>query len=372
LADELWRFFVEGVPDILLQVSSDGTILYVNRVLPGMSMTDIRGSTIYDHLQPAARPAVMRALADVFERAEMRYVDLPIAFDDGTVRWYAASAGPVIFGERVVAATMVARDMTEQKNAELALRDSEARSRADQRKLERQLAEFQKLDTLGHMAAGIAHDFNNILAIISASIEFLLTAIPPEDDRRSHVLEIRSAMQRGAALTHQILQYARQRERVPQTVDLNAAIEHGTEMLGRLLGPDIRIELHLHPDAPTISADLGSVDQILTNLLLNARDAMPSGGRIRIETAPVPDENAVLLRIADNGVGMDAARLPHIFEPFYTTKAAGQGTGLGLATTAMIVRRYGGRISVSSRVGEGSTFEIVLPASEPRAKPRGS
>ena len=361
MADELWRFFVEGVPDILLQVSSDGTILYINRVLPGMSMTDIRGSTLYDHLQPAARPPVMRALADVFERAEMRYVDLPIAFDDGTIRWYAASAGPVIFGERVVAATMVARDMTDQKNAELALRDSEARHRADQRKLERQIAEYQKLDTLGHMAAGMAHDFNNILAIVSASVELLLASLPAEDDRRSHVLEIRSAMQRGAALTQQILQYARHRERVPQAVDLNAAIEHVAEMLGRLLGPDIRIELRLDAEGAVVAADLGSIDQILTNLLLNARDAMPKGGHIVIETLPARDENAVILRIADDGTGMDEARLPRIFEPFYTTKPAGQGTGLGLATTAMIVRRYGGRISVSSRIGEGTTFEIVLP-----------
>ena len=477
MADEIWRFFVEGVPDILLQVSNDGTILYINRVPSGLSATDVRGTTIYDHLAPAARPSVRRALADVFERGEMRYMDLPILFEDGTVRWYAASAGPVTFGERAVAATMVARDMTDQKSAELSLRESEMRNRtlvehapesivvldldvgrfvdsnasacrlfgltrqellerelvalsplvqpdgrrsdiaaakyldqvmageppvfewtyvgaggqpipcevrlvrlppssrrlvrgsiidiSGQRRPGNQIAELQRLDTLGHVASGIAHDIDNILAIINAFTQMLLVALPEGGEARSHALEIRSAVERGTELTKQIVMFGRSMDPVRESVDLNAAVAHVAVMLGGLLGPGIRIDQQLHPRGAAVHANRGSVDQILSNLLLNARDAMPLGGRILIETSPVDGENSILLRITDAGTGMDEPTMARIFEPFFTTKPQGQGTGLGLSTTAMIVRQHGGRISVSSTIGEGTSFEIVLPSSPP-------
>ena len=474
MANELWRFFVEGVPDVLLQLTADGTILYANRTFPGMLSGDIRGTTIYDHLQPAGRPLVRQALADVCERAEMRYMDMPVVLEDGTVRWYSASAGPVIFGERVVAITMVARDMTDQRNAEIALRESEARYRTlvehapeaivvldvdarrfvdananacalfglsmvdllqrepvglspvtqpdgrrsdaaardyidlalagetptfqwthlgvgglpvpcevrlvrlpplnrrlvrgsiidvtAQRRLEGQIAQFQKLDTLGHVAAGIVHDFNNILTIVDTSVELLLGTLPEESESRQHALDIRGAVRRAAQLTQHLLVVARHREPVTQAVDLNAAIEHVVEVLGRLLGPDVHIEQRLVPGGAVVAADDAGIDQILTNLLLNARDAMPEGGRIVIETAPSPGETAFILRVTDEGTGIEEAKLARIFEPLFTTKPPGQGTGLGLSTTAMIVRKYGGRIAVASTLGEGSTFEIVLPA----------
>ena len=471
--DNNWQLFAEGIPDILVQLSVDGTILHINRTPPGRTPSDVTGKNVFEFLVPASRTAVRRALDEVFAGGDSRVHEIPMLGDDGRICWFAAHVGPVVIGGRIVAAAVIARDITGQKNAELALRDSEARYRtlvenapeaivvldvdafrfvdvnanacllfgltrdelltrepielspakqpdgrisseaaheyihraldgetpvfewihcsdsgADircevrlvrlpakgrrlvrgsiidltgQHQLERQLHQFQKLETLGQMAGGIAHDFNNILTVISSSAEMLLIDLAPGSEHRSDVQAIRDASRRGAHLTQQILSFARGRQPNREPLDLNSVVQHTVAMLRRLMGANVSLVEQLDPSAVTIHGDRGQIEQILVNLLLNARDAVRVAGTVTVSTQRLPDES-VAMRVADDGVGIPEDVQTKIFEAFFTTKPPGHGTGLGLATVSALVRSHGGTIGVTSRVGEGTTFEVVFPA----------
>jgi two-component system cell cycle sensor histidine kinase/response regulator CckA len=243
-----------------------------------------------------------------------------------------------------------------------------------QRKLEVQLRQAQKMEAVGQLAGGVAHDFNNILAIIQMQSDSLRSRGGLTTEQAEYADEISASVDRAAALTRQLLLFSRREVFQPLNLDLSESITSMTKMLWRILGENIRMQLKLAPQPMFIHADAGMMDQVLMNLCVNARDAMPNGGHLIIETSGVEfDEFAVMqspqtrvgsfvrLNVSDSGCGIPPEIMPKIFEPFFTTKDVGKGTGLGLATVFGIVQQHQGWINVYSEIGHGTTFRIYLP-----------
>ena len=244
----------------------------------------------------------------------------------------------------------------------------------EKRVLERQLRMAQKMEAIGRLSGGIAHDFNNHLGVIIGYSGVLNKALSTNPALRNHALEIEKAGQRAASLTKQLLAFSRQQVLTPAVLNLNTLTSDMEKMLPRLLGEDIEVSLALDPELGNVKADQSQIEQVIMNLAVNARDAMPVGGKLRIQTANVELDQAytwnhpgskvgtyVMLTVTDTGMGMEAATLTHIFEPFFTTKERGKGTGLGLATVYGIVKQSNGYIWVDSAPGNGTSFQIYLP-----------
>jgi PAS domain S-box-containing protein len=243
--------------------------------------------------------------------------------------------------------------------------------------LEEQLRQSQKMESVGRLAGGVAHDFNNLLTVINGHSSLALQQLQPGDPLRSRLEDIRKAGDRAADLTRQLLALSRRQLLVPRVLDLNALITESTSMLRRLLGEDIELVTLLDPGSGRVKSDAGQLNQVILNLAVNARDAMPRGGKLILETRDVifdeergrtdpsvPPGSYVMLGITDSGSGMDAEIVSHMFEPFFTTKELGKGTGLGLSTVYGIVKQSGGSIGVDSRPGQGTSFKIYLPRIE--------
>ena len=257
-----------------------------------------------------------------------------------------------------------------------------ARDVTDMMLLEQQLAHAQKMDAVGRLAGGIAHDFNNMLSVIIGVSESALGELHVDDPLRRDFDDILAAGTRSAALTRQLLAFGRRQLLQPKVTNLNTLNRDTERVLGRMLGEDVELTLLLADDVADVKIDAGQFDQVLVNLVVNARDAMPDGGQLTIETANVTfdEEYArlhvgaqpgqyVMLAVSDTGVGMDEATRARIFEPFFTTKSAGRGTGLGLATVFGIVSQSGGHIWVYSEPGHGTTFKVYVPATQESALP---
>lgn len=264
----------------------------------------------------------------------------------------------------------VAQDITEHKRVE-----------EERAKLQEQLQQAQKLESIGRLAGGVAHDFNNMLSVVLGYGEIILGDLHQEDPLRDKVQEMVNAGQRAKALTSQLLAFSRKQTLQPQVLDLNNQIRNTEKILRRLLAEDIELSLIMAKDLPRVLFDPGQLDQVIINLAANARDAMPKGGRLLIETSVVDlDETYaaahaetkpgkyVLLAFTDTGVGMDKKTVSQVFEPFFTTKKKGEGTGLGLSTVYGIVKQSNGHIWVYSEPGNGTTFKVYLPPTE--AKPK--
>jgi len=253
----------------------------------------------------------------------------------------------------------------------------------EQASLREQLHLAQRLESVGRLAGGVAHDFNNMLNVILGYGEIVLDKLHPGDPLRDDVNAILEAGKRSAALTRQLLAFSRRQTLQPEVLDLNAVVRNLEKMLRRLIGEDISLELALAEEIDRVMADPGQVEQVIMNLSVNARDAMPNGGRLLFETADVElDETYaqshtsvhpgkyVMLVVTDTGCGMDRETLSNVFEPFFTTKEKGKGTGLGLATVYGIVKQSGGHIWAYSEPGKGTTFKIFLPATETKPEPK--
>ncbi|MEK7243599.1 MAG: ATP-binding protein, partial [Thermodesulfobacteriota bacterium] len=244
-------------------------------------------------------------------------------------------------------------------------------------KLEADLRQSQKMESVGRLAGGVAHDFNNLLTAINGYAGFVMDALPKDDPKREDVKEILAAGKRAAALTQQLLAFSRRQILTTKIVDLNEIVGGTVRMLKRLIGENIKLEAHLAAHSCMVKVDAGQIDQVIINLAVNARDAMPNGGALTISTKTVamPEEffhdrpglkpgPLVELCVTDTGEGMDEAVRSHLFEPFFTTKEKGKGTGLGLATVHGIIKQSNGEIEIESVPNKGTTFRIYLPETE--------
>lgn len=325
----------------------------------------------YENWAKFINPEDVKSMEDALQRAikgtEVLNSEFRIITNDGRILWLA-SKGRVIRNEEGKAERLlgVNIDITERKQAE-----------EDLRKSEEKLRQAQKLESIGRLAGGIAHDFNNMLTAINGYSDLSLRRLPADNPVRGYIEEIKKAGERSAALTHQLLAFSRRQILQPKVLNINQVLSETTVMLQRLIGEDIHLVSALSSDIGQIEADPGQISQVIMNLVVNSRDAMPSGGIITIETENVyldeefvnqnPDVKIgdyVLLAVSDTGSGIKQDMLELIFEPFYTTKEIGKGTGLGLATVYGIVKQSGGCINVKSTVNKGTTFEIYLPRIE--------
>jgi signal transduction histidine kinase len=258
----------------------------------------------------------------------------------------------------------------------------EAEERRERKRLERQVLQLQKFEAIGRLAGGIAHDFNNAIGAILGWADLAGEEAQPGSRLQERMQKICAQARRAAGLTSQLLAFARQQVLERRKINLNTLVEEGTSLLQRVIGEDIDVRVVSQADLRVAVADAVQIDQVLMNLCLNARDAMPKGGRLIIETNNVELDkeycrlhpyvnpgNYVLLAVSDTGMGMDAKTIDHIFEPFFTTKEVGRGTGLGLATVFGIVKQHGGFINVYSEVGKGTTFRVYLPSDIGAAEP---
>ncbi|MGA8216729.1 MAG: PAS domain S-box protein [Candidatus Sulfotelmatobacter sp.] len=354
---------IDSSEDAILSKGLDGTITSWNKGaerIYGYSPEEVVGKHI-SLLIPGDRPEEIPEILRKIARGErIDHHESVRVTKDGRHLEVSVSVSPLrdAAGE-VVGASAIARDITAQKRAESQLRQA------------------QKMEAIGRLAGGVAHDFNNILGIINACAEFLHDRIDPAAEPSLYVENIRKALDRGRSLTRQMLAFSRTSAVQPRVLDLNERLREISKLLRPLLGDDIEILIVPRSPSAVVEADPGQLDQIVVNLAVNARDAMPRGGKFILETNLVrfdedfaeqhqsmPAGKYVLLAVSDTGSGMDEATVSHIFEPFFTTKGEGKGTGLGLATVYGIVNQSGGYTLVYTEPGQGTTFKIYLPSAE--------
>jgi two-component system, cell cycle sensor histidine kinase and response regulator CckA len=364
------RQVIDLNPHFIFAKDRQGRFTLVNEAIAeafGTSVEDLIGKTDVD-FNPNQDEVEHFRLDDleVMDTLKEKFIPEEIITDSkGQERYLQTIKRPIISADGTADQVLgIATDITARKRAEEALLGSEE-----------QLRQAQKMEAVGKLAGGIAHDFNNLLTCINGYSELCLRGLRQEDPLYSKIEEIRKAGDRAAALTRQLLAFSRKQILQPKVIALNKIVTGTNRMLQRLIGEDVDIMLGLAVDLADVKADPNQIEQVLFNLSVNARDAMPLGGKLTIETRNVnltedyADDHAsvspgryVMLAVSDTGCGMDAETQARIFEPFFTTKAVGKGTGLGLATVYGIVKQSGGNIWVYSEVGRGTTFKIYLPA----------
>ncbi|HUJ33024.1 MAG TPA: ATP-binding protein [Candidatus Acidoferrum sp.] len=361
--EELFCLIGENAADMIAVVTVKGERLYNSpsyEKLLGYSPEELERTSAYEQIHPDDLPGVVAAAQEARTTGIGRRLEYRIRHKNGEWRVLESTASTVRNAEgEVEKLVIVNRDITER------------------RELEHQLVLSQRLEAVGKLSGGIAHDFNNLLGVIIGYSEALQQTIGPEDSRREAIDEIQKAGQRAATLTHQLLAFSRKQVMEPKILDLNSIVVDMQKMLRRLIGEDIELKFETSPDLGRVKADRGQLEQVILNLAVNARDAMPRGGELKIKVAnAVLDEKDaarhryvvpgqyILLKVSDTGIGMSAATQAHIFEPFFTTKEKGKGTGLGLATVYGVVKQSGGYIWLESEVGKGTTFRIFLPRAE--------
>jgi len=377
-----YRDLFELAPDGYLVTDLNGAIQEANRAAVGLLQVTpkaIRRKPLAVYVDPPERLRFRQLLPRL--AAGERLADWELTLQtrgNGSVPARVTVSREEGFAGQPPSLLWILRDVSQMKATEEALRESEER-----------LRHAQRLEAVGRLAGGIAHSFNNLLAAIAFHVDLLAADLgePRSAGPLAHVEEIRTAGERAAALARQLLAFSRKQVLQPRVLAVNDVIASLEPMLRQLIGEHIELSTRLDPQAGAINVDLAQLEQVLLNLLVNARDAMPDGGRCTIETAPVeieakvdpaaeaevdrdlPVGSYVLLAVADTGIGMEAEVLSHLFEPFFTTKDREKGTGLGLATVYGIVRQSGGQVRVESAPGAGSRFAVYLPRVAAEAAP---
>jgi len=359
-ANERHRLLIESLSELILVLDAVGRIRYASPAsgpMLGYGPDDWVGHSVFDAVHPDDRDRMRRRLENrVLVGGTSDPVTFRIRRTDGVFRTVEAVNTNRLSQPEVAGIVVTMRDVTET------------------RALETQLADARRMDSIGRLAGGVAHDFNNLLTVMLSSVTLLDQDVPPTPQIAEELRDVRHAAESAARLTRQLLAFGRRQMLEPVVLDLNDLIRASEELFTRVLREDMELQLHLHGGDTPVLADPVQLDQVLMNLVLNARDAMPRGGRIVIETGIValdddyvrehPAARAgahVLLSVTDTGVGMEEATRLRLFEPFFTTKEEGSGTGLGLATVHGIVNQSGGNILVYSEPGLGTTFKVYLP-----------
>jgi len=365
-SEERYRDLVENARDVIYTLSLDGRFTSINKMgqkLLGYTESEALEMNIGDVVAAEQADTVVRMLTLTSPCEPAPPYELEILARDGKRIQLEVSTRVVHSGSAAAAIQGIGRDITARKQ------------------LEEQLRLAQKMESIGTLAGGIAHDFNNIMTGIIGFADLGMLTIEPENPLYEILRDIKGFGERAGNLTRQLLQFARKQVLTRQHIDLNATIEEMGKLLRRVIGGRIVLRLSLADDLAAIRADVSQIEQVLVNLSINGRDAMPQGGTLVIETANVTFRNIrgsgrigakpgkyVRMSLSDTGTGMDRATLERAFEPFFTTKERGQGTGLGLAIVYGIVQQHGGWIDVASRPGFGTAFHVFLPAAPPRAE----
>lgn len=374
-SEERYRQIVETATDIIYRISPRGYFTYANPVavrIIGFSLKEIIGKNYLDLVQPEYRKKTIRHyLEQTTQRIPSTYFEFPAISKNGSIVWLGQNVQIVLRDNEIVELQAVARDITERKREE-----------AQRKHLELQLLQAQKMESIGRLAGGIAHDFNNILGIILAYTNILENRnLPPEKIRMS-LDAITRAIQRAKGMVRELLTLARKTEPSLEYVDVNESIRDFSRMIMETFPKTIAFSMKYADPSPGILADPNQFHQVLLNLLVNARDAMPRGGTLEIATTIVPGESMkkdypdardvpyAVISVKDTGIGMDEPTRSRVFEPFFSTKEHGKGSGLGLAVVYGIVRGHGGYVEVESSPGEGATFELLFPTADPPARDR--
>ena len=375
-SEEHFRALIENSSDLVAVIDGAGVFQFQSPssdAILGYRPEELIGRSAFDFIHPDDMATTQRAFAELMreQRDPSRIVELRFHHKDGSWRTLEVMGTGLVEPTGELTCVLNSRDISERKQAEEALKESEE-----------QLRQAQKMEVVGQLAGGIAHDFNNLLTAIIGNSSLALATMAPEDPNRELIADVKEVGQRAAALTRQILAFSRRQMLKPQILCLNTVILDMEPLLRRTLGEDVELQFSLASDAKESEIDPHQIGQVLLNLVLNARDAMPEGGRLVIETANARLEGAychthpgvkaggyVMLAVSDTGCGMDTETQAHIFEPFFTTKEVGKGTGLGLSSAFGIVKQSGGSISVYSEPGEGSTFRVYLPVAQASVAP---
>jgi two-component system, cell cycle sensor histidine kinase and response regulator CckA len=368
-SEERYRDLFDNATDLVCMAAPDGPLLYVNKAWQqgtGYGDDEIDRMQLLDIVHPDSRGYYTEVVDRVLRGERLDHVELVFIPKTGAPITVEGNLS-CTFRDGVPSAVRgIYRDVTERK------------------RVEEQLRRAERMQAAGKLAGGVAHEVNNMMTGVIGFSEFVLRSLEPDDPRKADVEEVIKAGTRAADVTRQLLAFTRQQVLRPQMVQINAVVSDMEKMLRRSLGEDKLLELRLSPDAGEIRADRGQLEQVLINLVLNARDAMTGHGRVSIETAlavwdevyaqrhegvDIPLGRYVLLAVSDNGCGMDPGVQERIFEPFFTTKPIGQGTGLGLSTVYGIVKQSGGYVWVYSEPGEGSVFKVYLPQARVASEP---
>ena len=358
--DEYFRSLIEQAQDIIAVLDAAGAIRYaspsVSRLL-GYAPEELIGRLLVEMVHPDDLEPTLRVFAEgIATGSGGRLLELRFRHKDGSYRILEAIGRYLLDDPLVQGVVINARDVTERRS------------------LERQLLQAQKMEAVGRLAGGVAHDFNNVLTAILGYAGLLLYGLPTLSPLRPDIDEIRKAADRAAGLTRQLLAFSRKQVLETRVLHLNALVADLDKLLRRLIGEDIDMVTKLDPTLGAVRADAAQLEQVVVNLAVNARDAMPQGGRLTLETrnaeldesyarehVPVQPGRYVMLALSDSGIGMSAETMSHVFEPFFTTKEAGKGTGLGLSTVYGIVKQSSGYVWCYSELGQGTTFKVYLP-----------
>ena len=359
--EELFRLISENAADMIAVVDASGKRLYnspaYERIL-GYTAEELQSTSSLEQVHPDDRHLVEEAAKEARIGGAGRTIQYRMRHKDGSWHVLESGASAVLDAQgKVEKLVIVNRDVT------------------SRRSLEEQFRQAQKMEAVGRLSGGVAHDFNNLLGVIIGYAEFLQERLEPQNALRGSVDEILKAGKRAASLTRQLLAFSRQQVLEPKVLDLNVVVSDTEKLLRRLIGEDVELFTQLTPDLGRVKADQGQLEQVIMNLAVNARDAMPQGGKLTIATENVVMDDAfvrrypypvqpgayVCLTVNDNGIGMDAETKARAFEPFFTTKEKGKGTGLGLSTVYGVVKQSGGYIDIYSSPGAGTTFKIYLP-----------